>query len=32
MEYYNRINEAFEQMIDDVKYAKKATFILGLRK
>lgn len=32
MNYYNRINETLESMIEDVKYAKKATFILGIEK
>lgn len=32
MNCYNRINSAFEEMIDDIKYAKKAAFILGIQK
>lgn len=32
MEHYNRINEIIEQMIEDVNYAKKVTFILESKK
>lgn len=32
MNCYNRINSALEEMIEDVKYAKKAAFILGIKK
>lgn len=32
MNNYNHINNVFEEMIDDVKFAKKAAFILGIRK
>jgi len=32
MKNYNILNEAFEEMIDDIKYIKKATFVGNLKK
>lgn len=32
MKHYNVINETFEEMIDDIKYIKKATFVGYLKK
>lgn len=32
MKNYNVVNEKIEEMIDDIKFIKKATFILGIKK
>lgn len=32
MNYYNRINDLLDDMLDDVKYIKKATFLSTINK
>lgn len=32
MNYYNQINELLEEMLDDIKYIKKATFLNSIKK
>lgn len=32
MNYYNRINELLDEMVDDIKYIKKTTFLNNIMK
>ncbi len=32
MNYYNQINELMNEMLDDIKYIKKATFLQAIEK
>lgn len=32
MNYYNQINNLLEEMLDDIKYIKKATFLNSIKK
>lgn len=32
MNYYNQINDLLEEMLDDIKYIKKATFLSSIKK
>lgn len=32
MNYYNQINDLLEEMLDDIKYIKKAAFLSSIKK